>query len=259
MARFLVYSDLHYELGGTFEPPSHLRGTIDGVILAGDIAAGSEVMMYARHLSRLVNAPAVLVAGNHEFYGGIMEPRIDDLRAQSDDEVHFLERESVVIGGTRILGTTLWTDFALNPDKKLRAFLELRKVMNDYRWIKRLSDTRGTRKIDTRWVLALHLEQRNWLTSELTKDFDGPTIVVTHHAPSRRSLAKRDANRTVAAAYASDLEALVNDHRIAAWVHGHIHDSVDYMIGETRVVSNPYGYQIERRNPHFTPDFMLDV
>lgn len=259
MARFLVYSDLHYEFGSTFEPPAHLRGTVDGVILAGDIAAGSEVMMYARHLSRQVDAPAVLVAGNHEFYGGIMERCIDDLRAQSDDEVRFLESESVMIGGVRILGTTLWTDFALNPDKKLGVLQELHKVMNDYRWIKRLSTTRGTRKIDTHWVLALHFKQRSWLTSELAKEFDGPTIVVTHHAPSRRSLARRDANRIVAAAYASDLEALVNDHRIAAWAHGHIHDSVDYMIGETRVVSNPYGYQIEERNPHFIPDFVLEV
>ena len=44
-------------------------------------------------------------------------------------------------------------------------------------------------------------------------------------------------------AYASNLEEIMYNHpQIKLWVHGHIHDPVDYIINETRVVSNPRGY-----------------
>lgn len=64
---------------------------------------------------------------------------------------------------------------------------------------------------------------------------------------------------TYVKAYASDLEPFIADHEIAAWVHRHIHESRDYRVAGTRIVSNPYGYQIEERNPDFNPDFTLEV
>lgn len=259
MPRFVVYSDLHYEHGSQFEPPSTLRGQVDGVILAGDIFSGPEVMTYARHISRLLDAPAILIAGNHEYYDQVMEPLLDTLRAQSDDEVHFLECDALEIAGARVLGTTLWTDYALNEHKYVRAIHEMRKLMNDYRWIKRASSTRGRRNIDTRSILARHIAHRNWLSSELAKSFAGPTIVVTHHAPSRRSLDGRDSTELIAAAYASNLDYFIEARKIDAWIHGHIHENRDYMIGQTRVVANPYGYRSDSSNPNFKPDFVLEV
>lgn len=259
MSRFAIYSDLHYELGSRFEPPPSLRGQVDGVILAGDISNGLEAMTYARHIARLIDAPAILVAGNHEFYGQIMEPLIDGLRAQSNDEVHFLDGDTIEIAGVRILGATLWTDFALNAHKHIQAIQSMRKLMNDYRWIKRVSSTRGSRKIDTHAILARHVAQRKWLSEELAKPFNGSTIVVTHHAPSRRSLEGHDTDRLVAAAYASNLDSFIEDREIDVWVHGHIHESVDYMIGNTRVVSNPYGYEVIERNRAFAPDLIIEV
>lgn len=38
MTHFLIYSDLHYELGGRFIPPAHLRGAVD---TADGIACGN--------------------------------------------------------------------------------------------------------------------------------------------------------------------------------------------------------------------------
>lgn len=259
MPRFAAYSDLHYEFGSQFEPPPGLRGQVDGVILAGDISSGLEAIAYARHIARLVDAPAILVAGNHEFYGQIIEPLIEDFRAQSDDEVHFLDSDTVEIAGARILGATLWTDYALNEHKRIQAIRDMHKLMNDYRWIKRLSSTGSSCEIDTRTILARHIAERNWLSVELAKPFDGPTIVVTHHCPSRCSLEGHDTNRLVAAAYASNLDSFIEDREIDVWVHGHIHESRDYLIGNTRIVANPYGYKINKTNVNFKPDFIFDV
>ena len=37
------------------------------------------------------------------------------------------------------------------------------------------------------------------------------------------------------------------DAKIVLWTHGHMHDPLDYMIGDTRVVCNPRGYVGEER------------
>ncbi len=259
MPRFAVYSDLHYELGGQFEPPPSLNGKVDGVILAGDIATGPDVIKHARHIAHAIGAPTVLVAGNHEFYDQVLETLIDDLRAQSDSEVQFLDGDAVEIAGVRILGATLWTDFALNPDRRIKAMHGMHNLMNDFRWIKRRSSTRGTRKVDPLHLVEIHKAQLSWLSTELAKPFDGPTIVVTHHAPSRRSLDRRDDSSLIAAAYASNLDDFIEGKNIDVWIHGHIHENQDYMIGNTRIIANPYGYKENYSNPDFKPGFVLEV
>lgn len=94
-------------------------------------------------------------------------------------------------------------------------------------------------------------------------------VVVTHHAPSPRSLRGGQVTGLLDAAYASDLESLILDLQPAAWIHGHVHRSVDYEIGRTRVVSNPLGYvtqvgrgkaaRMQLENPEFDPSFTIVV
>lgn len=259
MARFLIYSDLHYEFGSRFRPSGRLRGTVDGVILAGDICGGKYAMRQARKISDAVEAPVVFVAGNHEFYGGAIEHVIDELRALSDDQVRFLECDATEIAGTRILGTTLWTDFNLNPELRTRAMSDMPWFLTDYKQIHRVLRDDHTIRIDTDYLLDAHNKCRAWLTSELDKSFDGPTLVVTHTAPSRQSIKSHGSHQVISAAFASNLEQVIMDHDIAAWMHGHIHDSVDYMIGKTRVVSNPYGYEGFELNREFDPAFIVEV
>ena len=48
---------------------------------------------------------------------------------------------------------------------------------------------------------------------------------------------------TVNGAYSSDLSEFILDRpQIKLWTHGHTHDTFDYMIGTTRIVCNPRGY-----------------
>ncbi|AOJ69061.1 MULTISPECIES: metallophosphoesterase [Burkholderia] len=104
-------------------------------------------------------------------------------------------------------------------------------------------------------ALALHRTARAWLERELAKPWAGRTIVVTHHAPHRASLAARYADDLASAGFISDLSALVRPP-VSLWIHGHTHTSFDYTTAEgTRVVCNPHGYirrrTGERENPSF--------
>lgn len=259
MARFAIYSDLHFEFGSRFVPPASLRGQIDGIILAGDISAFPTAFRHAREISDALEAPAVLIAGNHEFYGYVIEQVLDELRAQSDDQVRFLECGMTEVAGTRILGTVLWTDFKLNPELEAKAMADMASVLSDFREIRRTLRDDSVCRIDTDYLLDAHNKCRTWLSGELKKKFNGPTLVATHTAPSRQSIKSHGTHHMVAAAFASDMEQFIQDHEIAAWVHGHIHDSVDYMIGQTRVVSNPYGYERFERNSKFDPEFVIEI
>jgi hypothetical protein len=62
-------------------------------------------------------------------------------------------------------------------------------------------------------------------------------------------------------AYYSDLSELILDNpQIKTWVHGHMHNQSDYMIGDTRVVTNPRGYMgYETIANTFDPGFSFEV
>jgi broad specificity phosphatase PhoE len=107
------------------------------------------------------------------------------------------------------------------------------------------------------------LFQRNvkWLNRCLDTPHAGTTVVVTHHAPSRRSIHPRFAASLLNACFVSDAERVAGAGRAQWWIHGHTHDSFDYVLNGTRVICNPRGYAKAgvNENARFDPDFTIDV
>ena len=243
--KLLIASDVHLEFGERWMPPDV---DYDALILAGDIHIGTKGWkLYRGWMDR----PLVYVAGNHEFYGQNMPATIREFRSLGADGAcvgsHFLEGSSVVIDGVRFLGATLWTDFALHgAAKKREAMAAAAEQMEDYKRIFVDKDGLKTVRLTPADTLRLHQESRGWLTRELAKPHPGPTVVVTHSAPSIQSIALRFRVDLISASFASSLDALIEEHQPALWIHGHTHNAADYHIGATRVVGNPKGYPGER-------------
>jgi hypothetical protein len=86
-------------------------------------------------------------------------------------------------------------------------------------------------------------------------------VVITHHAPSRRSVHPRFASSLLNAAFVSDAERFLGGDRVQLWIHGHTHDSFDYVVDGTRVVCNPRGYAKDgvNENHRFDPHLMIEV
>ena len=106
--------------------------------------------------------------------------------------------------------------------------------------------------------------QRGYIEKELAREIPGPTVVVTHHAPSSRSVPPRFTGDPLNVAYASDLEHIIERWQLSLWLHGHIHDSADYRIGETWVRTNPKGYGPgngfqETENAAFDPHLVIEL
>lgn len=249
--RLLVYGDLHLE----FEPFELPDVAVDAIVLTGDIGVKLGGLEFAARLAQ--RTPVVYVAGNHEYYRATIPKLTDELRARAkQQDVFFLENEAAVIGNVRFLGCTLWSDFMLfGSERRQECMLEARLCMSDYQLIRRSPELARLEPMDT---LAMCQRSKQWLAKALSSAHDGPTVVVTHHAPSARSIPARYETSGLSAAFASNFDELVAASGAALWLHGHTHHCVDYTIGATRVVSNQRGYPDEAV-PGFRPDLVLEL
>lgn len=109
---------------------------------------------------------------------------------------------------------------------------------------------------------ALHQQTVKWLDKELSKPFDGKTVVVTHFAPHRNCIAPQYKDDLLTPYFVNDLAWMMEKHRIYVWCFGHTHHNVDFIAENgCRVVSNQVGYPMERfKNRHnFRADLLIEV
>ena len=246
-----VLSDLHADFGTVVLP--HVEA--DVTVLAGDIRPGKSALEWIRR-SFPSEQPIIYVLGNHEFYGRAIPKLIGDFRRTSaGSNIHILENDCLTINGVRFLGCTLWTDFSLFGDPAV-AGREAARVMNDYC---RIRVSPEFRRLTGRDTATLHARSVRWLREQLDLPAAPPTVIVTHHAPSPRSLDPVDAEELISAAYASNLDSLVAASHARLWIHGHLHRPADYWIGETRIISNPRGYPDEVIDKSFDPALVFEL
>ncbi len=257
-----IASDLHYEFLEKQFPDYRIIEPADAdvLVIAGDIHRST--MALATFADWPV--PVVYVHGNHEAYHQQYEELIGQLREQAQgSNVHFLERDALVLNGVRFLGCCLWTDYQLAPFDPAEAMQEAEKLLPDHRLIRY-----GQEVFSAKDAQQIHATSRAWLQQQLAENFDGATVVVTHHGPHPHSIHPRFAGSIINAAFISELTPLVSQADL--WIHGHVHDSFDYRIGGARVVTNPRGYATNRRaaqspqqlaweNPAFDPTLVVEV
>ncbi len=172
-----ILSDLHTEFAQYI--PSDVALDVDLVILAGDIGTKGRGVEWAR---KAFNSPVIYVAGNHEYFREHIDNTLEKMRAASCERVRVLDNEEWIINGVRFLGATCWTDFSSTGNSILAKY-EAQRGLNDYRKIR----TAGYRKVvPDDFVLRNHFSF-SWLRDRLGEPFAGPTVVVTHHAPSMLS------------------------------------------------------------------------
>lgn len=248
--KLLVLSDLHLEFG-PFEVDA---GDADVVILAGDIHLKTRGVEWAKET--FPNQPVVMVLGNHEYYGDKYPNLLEKAKiAARDSNVRVLENDAIEIHGVRFLGCTLWTDLRLLGDPRLAGYF-CQQEMTDF---KKIRVAPRYSKLSPVTMTQIHEKSLSWLRTQLQTPYSGKTVVVTHHAPSARSVAAAHREELTSAAYASHLDDVVATSSASLWVHGHLHNSSDYTLGATRVICNPLGYSPDELNPNFKANCVVEV
>jgi Icc-related predicted phosphoesterase len=247
--RLQVFSDLHLEFG-RFEPT--LKNA-DAVVLAGDIHQGTAGVKWAKQYCR--DCPVIYVMGNHEFYNHSIPDLIKALKREAKgSNVHVLENNAFIINDFVFLGCSLWTNFHLWPDAR-EAMSYADQEMSDFCLIQKQG---GSGLFCAKDSAKIHAASVRWLGRQMSRHDPSRTIVVTHHAPSHRSIPPQNAGDMLNAAFASDLDSLIRASRVPLWIHGHTHYNVDYKIGVTRIYSNQRGYPNEMARG-FEPEKTIEI
>lgn len=108
-------------------------------------------------------------------------------------------------------------------------------------------------------ALERHKRGRAWMEARLAREWDGPTVVVSHHAPSLVGTDAGFHHDHLTAAFVSDPEDMMQGYSPTLWVHGYTHHCVQYFVGRSRLVANQKGYPHEPATGRFDPSFGLDV
>lgn len=257
----MLMSDLHLEFANAVPPEFAVVAPI--LILAGDIGRPDIPSLQKFLLSQCERFEHIFyVAGNHCFYEGEYETRLEQLQ-QLDNlnpRIHFLQNKSYLLpNNVRILGTILWSH--VPP----RTAPLIGRCLNDYHLISTVikNDTENeeikTRQITVDDTNQWHDEQHAWLLEEIKKSRKNGehVVVITHHAPSRRDTCSEEDEES------GLMDAFVNDHDedckdpLRLWLYGHTHRSTDLIINSTRIVSNQRGYQWE--NCGFRPNMKISL
>ncbi|GGH65872.1 hypothetical protein GCM10010975_34110 [Comamonas phosphati] len=277
-----LLSDLHLEVHPQFvaEPAPGA----DVLVLAGDIGA-----YQSRHqvdgenfglerfspLSQYAGwpVPVLFVPGNHEYDMQDFDTARERLQRICERlGLIWLDRETAVLDGVRFIGTTLWSDFdamamheGVTDTTRLHLLREKAfRAANFY-----LSKTGGTRHGEPFLAEPMReecLRCQDWLRAALARPFDGPTVAITHFAPSLRSADPRYGLAPGTAGFCNVMDDWLPHADL--WLHGHLHCPSDYLAQglrpdgsawQCRVVANPLGYARKGEQEGFRPASTIDL
>jgi len=274
-------SDLHLEFGGI-----ELKNTesADVLVLAGDICVARDIElasanMYAqrkraeRYLAFFEQVSkefpkVVYIMGNHEHYHGDFKYTYDILKTALGhlENVHVLEKETLVINDVTIIGATVWTDMNGSDPTTLR---EMPHMMNDFHGVDNSNNMIQRKvplyhyddetkvqtvtshkykdypsKFSPKDAVEDHDKALDYISHVVAERAEEKFVVVSHHCPSEQSVHdKYRADTIMNGGFRSDLDDFISYRpQIKLWCHGHTHEEFDYVLGETRVVCNPRGY-----------------
>jgi Icc-related predicted phosphoesterase len=260
-------SDLHSEFWKYYKTDKILNMVIPPLpkdketvlVIAGDF--GLEVTTTWKQILELLSERFLLticISGNHFFYNSDKFDRLQDIIKEIKiKNVCFLENHFTTIKlkdeeEVMFICSNLWTDFnkrdplvMFGASKIINDFIKIRKSDNS---VLTPDETVDLFDVSKKYIFKLLKHRKN-----------KKTVVVTHHGISSLSIADCYKYNDLNPVYITDLSNEIIDNGPTLWIHGHVHRSADYIIGDTRVIVNPYGYKDHDENPDYQKDLVIEV
>ncbi len=267
-----LLSDLHLEVHPHFVPQP--APGADVLVLAGDIGSyqnNSQLRDSDFGLARFSPkagwpTPVYFLPGNHEYDMLDWDQAHARLRQACDRHgLIWLESETHFVHGVRLIGSTLWSDYdALGPaaddrhatlGEQLRCREKAFRAANFY--LRKAGTTRHGAPFLAEQMRDLALQSQAWLRLALAVPFTGPTVVVTHFAPSLRSADPRYGLTPGTAGFCNALDDMLGQADF--WLHGHLHAPSNYNHAGCHVIANPMGYARKNEQSAFDPLLVVDT
>jgi predicted phosphodiesterase len=253
--KFALCSDLHLE----FAPIECDFPDADLFVLAGDIVAFGQIekeyRTYDDSTTKFLSAAyekygrdnVIFIQGNHEGYGSPdfytqasrMNKMMNVLFDGAWDGKHIQEEtyKIEVRDNLKIMSGTMFTSFN-NYNPSIMAEAGYR--MNDYRkTMVAVNEPHSMRRLSPDDVVG---ENKKFIAALLEEK---PDVIITHHAPIHECAYGGHSGPSLIHAYYCVLaEDYLKDPdcKTKLWISGHTHNPIDVMFNNTRVVSQPRGY-----------------
>lgn len=211
----------------------------------------------------------IYVCGNHEYYGGVIEDINERIKYEVKHlkNVIFLNNNSFTIDDVSIFGSTFWSPLTSHPVDSYT----IKKLLNDFLMIRhRIEDEDGIEQYKQLLLPARYTEMfyeavvhyYEWISQSKARI----NIVLSHHGPSElstlpqfRFAEDRETQLLNQCYYFDAKNILPMFDKVDLFCHGHVHNSVDYKIGNTRVLTNPYGYVGHALNYKFNNTILEEI
>jgi hypothetical protein len=277
-----VLSDLHVDIerNAWRDPPAL---DVDALVVIGDTTnpMTSGLPWIAETFACVPRI--ICVPGNHCFYRGAKgsgeehayyQDQMSRAREMAEKlGLTLLQNDTCEIGDVRVVGATMWSDISILPrgmtakeamSQSQRGWYEggwrnhERNYHNDFREI-RYAGSGSRNRFTPSQMLALHRESKEFFERTLAEPFDGDTVCISHMGPAP---SVEPGDHSWLYGWSDVIPLMHGPLAPKFWLHGHVHKSLDYTIGDTRVVCNPRGYPAPggtRENPNFDPHLVIEV
>lgn len=239
-----VISDTHLELPND-DPKDKLKIEGNIICLCGDIGFPGQrtYQNFIKWCSQNYELVFV-VTGNHEYYDKKNTKQTIDTKLSNFigtlKNVYLMSEGAVIVKSDlfkyKFVGTTLWTPVSTSPNGE-----KISKDISDYKRITVDAEHRKSSKVSLEDVEMWHRQELEFLKKEIYTAYEGeiiPTIVLTHHLPSKHFLTMRS---DLDDAYASDIDFLIKTP-VVMWCYGHTHRARCELYNNVLIVSNPFGH-----------------
>jgi len=210
-----LHLDFHRDLGKSFVESLPVKA--DTAVVAGDLCEARSLPECMKLLADKWKR-VIYVMGNHDCYKSSIHEAKAIIKANAPSNFIFLDNERREIDGQGFVGGTMW----FRPHKHTARYAHM---MSDFGLIKG-------------FMSEVYKENEAFL--DLTASIKEGDVVVTHHMPHEKSIAKMFKNSGMNIFFLCEVGLEYISPKL--WIHGHTHGPFDYEVTGTRVICNPLGY-----------------
>jgi hypothetical protein len=243
-----LLSDLHIEFWPKLHNLSLFQTDADVCVLAGDINVGRENTLKTLKEFASMYSHVIYIRGNHEEYGSSFNAFRDKdaFKDKLPANVHFLDPGTLHLEGVTFIGAPLWTDFGNDPlAEHMSAY-----GINDFVRVKDATTQRYTKECSSQKAFI----------KQAYDAYAGKKVIITHFLPAMECISPRFlSGGPINKYFANNMGNYISTLSDTTWMFGHTHDSIDFHIGDTRMLCNPYGYHGREINPNFNKKAVYEI
>lgn len=287
--RIGLISDCHLERPGDYVNVVNLlpEQPVDVFVVAGDATSFDYCFPMCELIHEKLGCDVIFVPGNHEYYSTRMYNSTVKLfnkqweaSFSKHDRLHFLQNNSIEIGGVHFFGTTWWTNFegaADMTEEDLSYFADFSYIHTKRKTAKeiteeknKLSELFNDDPLFTR-LMAKKIEMTKPITKDQMikmnkesvrlykkwyKETEGKKVLISHF-PMLSSL--QHPYFEPSGYFVSGDRKVIEKMPPDLLIYGHTHYNIDVNDAGTPCVSNMYGYRSEVGTTKFKKNKVFEI